>query len=65
MFYKKDMPTSLKECYETDDVSRKLSQYQIPYKQLVIPYGPLTSKSYTEENDRFLICCLAEVFLLE
>lgn len=27
MFNKKDIPTSLKECYETDDVSRKLSQW--------------------------------------
>ena len=27
MFYKKDVPTSLEECYEIDDVSRKLSQW--------------------------------------
>ena len=27
MFYKKDIPTSLEECYEVDAVSKKLSQW--------------------------------------
>ncbi|KAK8801168.1 hypothetical protein WA158_001938 [Blastocystis sp. Blastoise] len=42
-------------------ISQKLSQYDIPYKQLVIPYAPLTSKTYTEDNDRFLVCCIAQM----
>jgi SWI/SNF-related matrix-associated actin-dependent regulator of chromatin subfamily A member 5 len=42
-------------------VRRKIDLYKNPWRDLKIVYGANKVKSYTEEEDRFLLCSLPEV----
>ena len=42
-------------------VKKKLSLYKNPWRELKVVYGPNKVKSYTEEEDRFLLCSITEV----
>jgi len=42
-------------------ISRKLEQYTNPARELRINYGSNSKKTYTEEEDRFLLCAISEV----
>lgn len=44
-----------------DIILWKLQQYQIPLKDLEIPYGQKTKSPFSEEEDRFLLVATAEV----
>ncbi|WIA10295.1 hypothetical protein OEZ86_000436 [Tetradesmus obliquus] len=39
----------------------KLEQYRNPWQELKIAYGANKGKAYTEEEDRFIICCIAKL----
>lgn len=41
----------------------KVARHKNPYQTLTIPYGPSTgkAKAFTEEEDRFLVCMMAQV----
>jgi len=34
-----------------------MARYKSPFHQLRIQYGTNKGKNYTEEEDRFLVCC--------
>ena len=42
-------------------VRRKIGMYKNPWRDLKLVYGPNKVKSFTEEEDRFLLCCIPEV----
>lgn len=42
-------------------VREKIAMYKNPWRELKITYGPNKFKSFTEEEDRFLLCSIPEV----
>jgi len=42
-------------------VRRKIETYKNPWRDLKLVYGPNKVKSFTEEEDRFLLCSIPEV----
>jgi SWI/SNF-related matrix-associated actin-dependent regulator of chromatin subfamily A member 5 len=42
-------------------VKKKLGSYKNPWRELKLQYGQNKIKSFTEEEDRFLICSITEV----
>lgn len=42
-------------------VKMKLERYKNPARELRIAYGQNKGKAYTEEEDRFLLCCIPKV----
>lgn len=45
----------------TKCIARKISEYSQPYVQFVLPKGVVNGKGFTEEHDRFLLFCMAQV----
>lgn len=42
-------------------VREKIARYKNPWRELKLTYGPNKFKSFTEEEDRFLLCSIPEV----
>ena len=42
-------------------VREKIAMYKNPWRELKLSYGPNKFKSFTEEEDRFLLCSIPEV----
>ena len=42
-------------------IARKISEYTQPYSQFVSPKGVSNGKGFSEEEDRFLLFCMAQV----
>ena len=42
-------------------VREKIAKYKNPWRELKLTYGPNKFKSFTEEEDRFLLCSIPEV----
>ena len=42
-------------------VRQKIAMYKNPWRELKLSYGPNKFKSFTEEEDRFLLCSIPEV----
>ena len=42
-------------------IARKISEYTQPYTQFVSPKGVSNGKGFSEEEDRFLLFCMAQV----
>src|SRR5690606_31236752 len=41
-------------------VKWKTQQYENPWAEMIFGYGQNKGKQYSEEEDRFLVCCIAQ-----